>query len=276
MVLHGPIRILIIGLKLKRIGTKEEDMAETNIHNDNNVEVERYCFNCNKALNKYEKFCTECGYQVIDSLSTSISQKIVNKSKQKFSRMIMVVSSIIVLLIIGTVVFLMILSNNAVENLKNGNFDVAISQYKILAKIYNSNYIREQLAIAEYEKEAVVIINDFFDQLQRVKQDLNFCYNNYQIMELTKSVSDVFNRFHNLDTEFNSDIAVYVKKVKDNPFYQLYQKDYLTGKAVSTESIGLLDVFLGKVTKQLVSTIIDEICKIERPQICLHQLEELQ
>lgn len=163
-------------------------------------------------------------------------------------------------------VYLVVLSVKADQNFEQGNLKTAVSQYKIVTTFRKGKVIKGKLALAKYEKDAVEKITLFYDQLQRVKEATSVSHSNRQIMEVTKSIESEFSQFDRLETDLDSEVADYVRKVKSDPRYQMYKQDYLTGNAVPTDSMGQeFDGLLGNITKDMVHTIVDGIREIERP-----------
>lgn len=194
-----------------------------------------------------------------------------SKINSKSKKLIIIGSSVLLSLII-MFVFINTLSNKSEKNLEKGNLNKAISGYELVTSIYKTEHNMEMLEIARYEKDAIAKINTFYDEMQRVKKEIEYASDNYQIMEVTKSVSESFYQFDQLDTGLDSGVSLYVDIVKSEPEYKIYKEDYLTGQAVITKKTdNILDGLLGNITKDSVLLIIDNIFQMERPEKCFTQ-----
>ena len=194
-----------------------------------------------------------------------------SKINSKTKKLIIIGSSVLLSLIV-MFVFINTLSNKSEKNLEKGNLNKAISGYELVTGIYKTEHNMEMLEIAKYEKDAIAKINTFYEEMQRVKKEIEYASDNYQIMEVTKSVSEAFYQFDQLDTGLDSGVSLYVEIVKSEPEYKIYKEDYLTGQAVITKKTdNILDSLLGNITKDSVLLIIDNIFQMERPEKCFTQ-----
>lgn len=133
-------------------------------------------------------------------------------------------------------------------------------------KIRNDKIEKQKAEIAaEKLQVSIDTINDFYADMEQVKEEVSNCNSIAEMNEVVMASSDIINEFNEYDTSDGNEADVFIDEVRSSPVYELYCKDYITGNLVSEISID--GAIFTQSYMQLYTECIDSIL-IERPEIC--------
>lgn len=133
-------------------------------------------------------------------------------------------------------------------------------------KIRNDKIEKQEAEIAaEKLQVSIDTVNDFYADMEQVKEDISNCSSIAEMNDVVMASSDVINEFNDYDTSNGNEADVFIDEIRSLPVYELYCKDYITGNLVS--GISGDGAIFTQSYMQLYTECIDSIL-IERPEIC--------
>lgn len=135
----------------------------------------------------------------------------------------------IVIVGLGGYQILSMSSNSALELIQEGEYNKAIQKLS-LVKIFNkSDEIQKAYDIAVYEKEAVAVVSDLFEQFEETYKDIRQATSVTDVEVECRELRGVMDDLDALEVLEGSEISDFVKKIKDNNLYTLLKNDYVFG-----------------------------------------------
>ncbi|MCS5695258.1 hypothetical protein [Desulfofundulus thermocisternus] len=151
------------------------------------------------------------------------------------------------------------LSSEANNYVAKGKLDDAISLYNQILQIKEDENIRKQLNEVKYEKYSLEQVKKFREGLYNIQKNKirdGITVNPTDMEYVFKDLNELVANFDKIDENKNTDIAKYVKEIKESISYQNL-KDTLNKGQESFKSAGM-DEALGKLDSQydMLNTII--------------------
>lgn len=155
------------------------------------------------------------------------------------------------------------LDTQANECVSKGNLSTGIELYNKSLSLKNDSTISKKLADAKTEKEAVDTVKQLFTDLKSINTNINSAYGSEDIMKLIKPTENDINNLNSIDQNKSTEISKFVKTFSENPEFQLFKSDYVSGKTIQTD---YEDIITLNSKKLRVKIIISDLLKTNIPE----------
>jgi len=155
------------------------------------------------------------------------------------------------------------LNLEADDLLEKGELEEALKVINQMLEKKDDPKFRERLEEIKAEVHAVKIVKKLIVLLKNIQDNIDYSPSSAAIMKLIKPTKELIDQLDEIKLSSGSDIASYINSLNNNPVYQLYKSDYMSGKTI--ESRGYEDSVIVSTKRFRVKVVIDEILKVEFP-----------
>lgn len=154
------------------------------------------------------------------------------------------------------------LNGQANELLDQGDLEGAIGVFNQMLALEDNEMVKDKLEATMAEYDAVETTKQLFNEFNRINDNIGSTFSSSDIMNLIRPAEVVINKLEKIDTSSETEISRFIKDFKQNPLYQLFKSDYLSGKTIQT---GYDDFVILDTKKFRVKYLMAELLKTKLP-----------
>lgn len=155
------------------------------------------------------------------------------------------------------------LNGQANELLDQGDLEGAIGVFNQMLALEDNEMVKDKLEATMAEYDAVETTKQLFNEFNRIHNDIGSSFSSSDIMNLIRPAEVVIDKLEKIDTSGETGISKFIKDFKQNPLYQLFKSDYLSGKTIQT---GYDDFVILDTKKFRVKYLMAELLKTKLPE----------
>lgn len=148
--------------------------------------------------------------------------------------------------------------------LNAGNFEGALDILNKMLDINDDPVVIQRIEGVKNEQQALEAIKQLFEELITLTEVIDYAISSDDIMELLEPTKKTINQIEKLELGGESNFSRFVNSFKNNPVYQLYKKDYLSGDSIQT---GYDDIITITSKQFRVEMIADSLLEEIIPQL---------
>lgn len=154
------------------------------------------------------------------------------------------------------------LDEQAVKQLEEGNFAAAEATVEEMLALKETPEAKQRLQEIKRDRKALITINALYGEWEKVREDISSAASGAAIMRLLAPAQAIVADLEAIDLSGNSEATRYIRALLDNPLYQLYKSDYLSGKTIVTEFEDSITISSKKFR---VSAVVDGLLEAQPP-----------